>query len=73
MDFLLFADLDEDVPDSTTICRFRSLLISKCLLEKAPKNINRQLGQRNLKVKPIQSPLVPMLHLGFKGAVISDD
>jgi IS5 family transposase len=32
MDFLLFTDLDENVPDSTTICRFRNLLISRGLL-----------------------------------------
>jgi IS5 family transposase len=25
MDFLLFMDFDEEIPDSTTICRFRNV------------------------------------------------
>ncbi|MDR0553165.1 MAG: IS5 family transposase [Holosporales bacterium] len=58
MDFLLFTDLDENVPDSTTICRFRNLLISRGLLEKALKNINRQLEEKNLKVKPTEGAIV---------------
>jgi IS5 family transposase len=58
MDFLLFTDLDENVPDSTTICRFRNLLISRGLLEKALKNINRQLEQKNLKVKSTEGAIV---------------
>jgi IS5 family transposase len=58
MDFLLFTDLDENVPDSTTICRFRNLLIFRGLLEKALKNINRQLEEKNLKVKPIEGAIV---------------
>jgi IS5 family transposase len=33
LDFLLFTKFDGDVPDSTTICRFRNLLISKTYLK----------------------------------------
>jgi len=58
MDFLLFTDLEEEIPDSTTICRFRNLLISRGLLEKALKNINRQLEDKNLKVKPTAGAIV---------------
>jgi IS5 family transposase len=58
LDFLLFTDFDEEVPDSTTICRFRNLLISRGLLEKALKNINRQLEEKNLKVKPTAGAIV---------------
>jgi IS5 family transposase len=58
MDFLLFTDLEENVPDSTTICRFRNLLISRGLLEKALNNINRQLEDRSLKVKPTEGAIV---------------
>jgi IS5 family transposase len=58
MDFLLFTDFDEEVQDSTTICRFRNLLISQGLLEKALKNINRQLEMKNLKVKPAAGAIV---------------
>ncbi|MDR2268429.1 MAG: hypothetical protein LBD81_03200 [Holosporaceae bacterium] len=45
-------DFEEEIPDSTTVCRFRNLLISGGLLEKALKNINRQFEEKNLKVKP---------------------
>jgi IS5 family transposase len=58
MDFLLFTDLDDNVPDSTTICRFRNLLISRGLLEKALKNINKQLEHKKLKVKPTDGAIV---------------
>jgi len=58
MDFWLFTDFDEDIPDSTTICRFRNLLISKGLLEKALQNINRQLEKKNLKVQPTAGAIV---------------
>ena len=58
MDFLLFTDLDDNVPDSTTICRFRNLLISRDLLDKALNNINRQLEERSLKVKPTEGAIV---------------
>ena len=58
MDFLLFTDLDDNVPDSTTICRFRNLLISRGLLDKALNNINRQLEERGLKVKPTEGAIV---------------
>jgi IS5 family transposase len=58
MDFLLFTDLDENVPDATTICRFRNLLISRGLLEKALKNINSQLEKLHLKVKPTEGAII---------------
>ena len=58
LDFLLFTDLEESIPDSTTICRFRNLLISRGLLEKALKNINRQLEEKNLKVRPTEVAIV---------------
>lgn len=58
MDFLLFTDFDEEIPDSTTLCRFRNLLISRGLLEQALKNINRQLEEKNLKVKQTEGAIV---------------
>jgi IS5 family transposase len=51
-------DFEEEIPDSATICRFRNLLISRGLLEKALKNITRQLEEKNLKVKPTAGTIV---------------
>jgi IS5 family transposase len=58
MDFMLFTNIEGDVPDSTTICRFRNLLISKGLLEKIFKLINQQLEKSNLKVTPIKGAIL---------------
>jgi IS5 family transposase len=58
MDFLLFTDIEGDVPDSTTICRFRNLLVSKGLLEEIFKNVNHQLEWNNLKVKPTNGAIL---------------
>ncbi len=51
LDFLKFTGLDEDVPDATTLCRFRNLLISRGRLEKILSNINKQLESKGLKIK----------------------
>ncbi len=51
LDFLKFTGLDEDVPDATTLCRFRNLLMSRGRLEKILSNINKQLESKGLKIK----------------------
>ena len=54
LDFMLFTGfelLDGDVPDETTICRFRNRLIDKRLDKKLFKEINSQLETLGLKVK----------------------
>jgi transposase, IS5 family len=43
--------LDEDVPDHTTICRFRQQLVTHGLAEKVFIELNRQLEKRGLIVK----------------------
>ena len=40
--------LSESVPDHSTICRFRNLLIEEKLIKKLFKEINRQLRKQNL-------------------------
>lgn len=50
LDFMVVTGLDE-VPDATTICRFRNTLIKEGLLDKLLKEINDQLEGRGLKVK----------------------
>jgi len=43
--------LDEDVPDHTTICRFRNLLAEKKLLQKLLNEVNAQLASQGKLVK----------------------
>jgi len=43
--------LDEDVPDHTTICRFRNLLAEKKLLQPLLNEVNRQLAAQGKLVK----------------------
>jgi len=44
IDFMLFCDFDisDNIPDETTICRFRNKLIEANLLEKLCKEVNSQ-------------------------------
>jgi len=53
IDFMLFCDFDiaDDIPDESTICRFRNKLIEKNLLEKLLNEINFQLADLGLKVE----------------------
>ncbi len=56
IDFMWFtgfglASADFDIPDETTICRFRGRLVKHKILDKLLKMVNNQLEQHNLKVK----------------------
>jgi transposase, IS5 family len=50
LDFMIITGLSE-VPDSTTICRFRTLLIKRNLMDTLLAEVNAQLEQRGLKVE----------------------
>ena len=50
LDFMVITGLSE-VPDSTTICRFRNTLIQEKVMDKLLKELNKQLENRGLKVK----------------------
>lgn len=50
LDFMMITGLSE-VPDSTTICRFRTLLIQHKLMDSLLAEVNTQLEQKGLKVK----------------------
>jgi len=50
LDFMVITELSE-VPDSTTICRFRNKLIQEKVMEKILKEINNELEQKGLKIK----------------------
>jgi IS5 family transposase len=60
IDFMLFCgfDISDDIPDETTICRFRNKLIEANLLEKLFKEINSQLENLNLKVKKADMAII---------------
>ena len=53
IDFMLFCgfDLIDNIPDETTICRFRNKLIEHNLLEKLLNEINSQLANLCLKLQ----------------------
>jgi len=53
LSFMRFAglSLEESVPDHTTVCRFRNLLVSRKLLESLLNEINRQMEKQGKLVK----------------------
>lgn len=60
IDFMLFCgfDISDNIPDETTICRFRNKLIKANLLEKLFQEINFQLEGLNLKVKKADMAII---------------
>ena len=53
IDFMLFngMGIENEVPDETTICRFRNKLVSAGLEQELFEEVNRQLEAQGLKVK----------------------
>ena len=53
IDFMLFCgfDIADDIPDESTICRFRNRLIKNNLLEKLLDEVNSQISDLGLKVR----------------------
>lgn len=43
--------LDDDVPDSTTVCRFRNILVEAKLYDRLLEEMNRQLEEKGVLVK----------------------
>ncbi len=60
MDFIWFTDFDitGDIPDETTICRFRRRLINKKLDKRLFVELNRQLVERNIMVKEAEAAII---------------
>lgn len=52
LDFMLFSGFEGDVPDETTICRFRGKLVEIGGFERILAEVNRQLQQHNLQISP---------------------
>jgi IS5 family transposase len=53
IDFMLFTGMgvEDEIPDETTICRFRNRLLKKGLDQELFEEINRQLERQGLKVE----------------------
>lgn len=58
LDFMVFTEFESDVPDETTFCRFRNLLIDLELWDKLLEEVNRQLVERGLTLLPATSAIV---------------
>ncbi len=58
LDFLLFTDFEDEVPDETTLCRFRNRLISKGLDKKLFEEVNRQLQAHGLMLEKARGAII---------------
>ena len=58
MDFMLFTGFDHRVPDETTFCRFRNLLIHQGKWEALFQEVNRQLQEAGLQVAPTKGAVL---------------
>lgn len=53
-DFLVFCDFDDmELPDHSTLCRYRQWLMKGDLLKRLMAEINRQLQHQNLKISNV--------------------
>ena len=79
LDFMVFTGFEmlDDVPDSTTLCRFRNKLISKNLYKKLLSEINIQLENTGIKVQ--KAPDAKWLkkgsksYFGYKGFITTEE
>jgi len=60
IDFMIFTgfELNDDIPDASTVCRFRNKLIEKNLDKKLFKEINYQLERLGLKLEKANGAVV---------------
>lgn len=60
LDFMSFTgfELNQDIPDDTTLCRFRNKLIAKKLDQTLFKEINKQLETLGLKLEKAEAAVV---------------
>jgi len=58
LDFMPFTGLEEDIPDETTLCRFRNRLVNLGVLKTILGNINRQLERSSIKVSTSDGAIV---------------
>jgi transposase, IS5 family len=60
IDFMVFSgfEMGDEVPDETTLCRFRNKLVENGLYERVFKEINNQLEEQGIKVKKAEAALL---------------
>jgi IS5 family transposase len=58
LDFMMFTGFEGKVPDETTFCRFRNLLVKQDLWEKLLQSINDQLSGKGFQVSPASGAIV---------------
>lgn len=60
IDFMVFSgfEMGDEVPDETTLCRFRNKLVERNLYERLFKEINNQLEKQGIKVKKAEAALL---------------
>lgn len=60
IDFMMFSgfEIGDEVPDETTLCRFRNKLVERNLYERLFKEINNQLEEQGIKVKKAEAALL---------------
>lgn len=60
LDFMIFTgfEIGDEVPDETTLCRFRNKLVERNLHENLFQEINRQLENHGIKVRKAEAALV---------------
>jgi len=60
LDFMIFTGFEmmDEIPDETTLCRFRNKLVDKGLYDVIFRDVNRQLEKHGIKVKQAEAALV---------------
>ncbi len=60
LDFMLFTgfELGEDLPDETTLCRFRNRIMANGVDKKALEELNNQLEKLGLKIKKCMGAII---------------
>ena len=69
IDFILFCDFDDtEIPDETTLCRYRNWLNQSDLLPKLLELVNQQLQKHHLQVKQAQTAIADASIIPSAGA-----
>jgi len=58
LDFMMFTGLEGEVPDETTLCRFRNRIAEKGLEKELLVEVNKALEEKKLKVKKCQGAVI---------------
>lgn len=58
LDFMMFTELEGEVPDETTLCRFRNRISEKGLEKLLMGEINKALEEEGLKVKKCEGAVI---------------